>query len=98
MEFMPVDRLAAEMHFTKAHDNLRALAALLQPRGTEVSSNVLRAAIATAVDALDNAAHALDANAVDAARVACPFCEGRVMRAATMCGRCWRRLSPSSES
>jgi hypothetical protein len=97
MEFMPIDRLAAEMHFAKAHENLRALAALLQPKGPEVSSGALRSAIATAVDALDGAAHTLDANAVDAARVACPFCEGRVMRTATLCGRCWRRLTPSSE-
>ena len=98
MEFTPVDRLAAEMHFAKARENLRALAALLPPLGPDGASGVVRAAIATAVGALDGAAHALDANATDAARVACPFCGNRVMRAATLCGSCWRKLDPARGS
>ncbi len=98
MEFTPVDRLAAELHFTKARESLRALATLLQPLAPDVASGVVRAAIATAVGALDDAAHALDVNAVDGARVACPFCGNRVMRAATLCGSCWRKLDPSRGS
>jgi len=31
MEITPSDRLAAQIHFAKARENLRALAALLQP-------------------------------------------------------------------
>ncbi len=69
MEFTPVDRLAAELHFTKAHESLRALATVLQPLAPDVASGV-----------------------------ACPFCGNRVMRAATLCGSCWRKLDPSRES
>jgi len=97
MEFTPVDRLAAEMHFAKARESLRSLAALLQPRAPDVASGVLHTAIATATGALDGAAHALDVNAADAARVACPFCGHRVMRAATLCASCWHKLDPARE-
>lgn len=98
MEFTPVDRLAAELQFAKARESLRALGALLQPLAPDLPSGVVRAAITAAAGALDGAAHALDANGVDAARVACPFCRNRVMRAATLCGSCWRKLDPSRES
>ena len=98
MEFTPSDRLAAEIHFAKARESLRALAALLQPLAPGVTSDAVRAAITTAAGALDGAAHALDANGPDAARVACPFCGNRVMRAATLCGSCWRKLDLSGES
>jgi len=98
MEFTPVDRLAAEMHFANARESLRALAALLRPQAPGVASGVVHAAITTAAGALDGAAHALDVTAADAARVACPFCGNRVMRAATLCGSCWRKLDPSRGS
>jgi len=94
MEITPTDRLAAELHFAKARESLRALAALLQPLAPGAGSGVVGTAIATAVGALDGAAPALDANAVDAARVDCPFCRNRVMRTATLCGSCWHRLTP----
>jgi hypothetical protein len=97
MEFTPSDRLAAEIHFAKARESLRALAALLQPIAPGVTAEAVRAAITTAVGALDGAAQALDASAPDAARTACPFCGSRVMRAATLCGSCWRKLGPSRE-
>lgn len=92
MEFMRDDRLAAEIHFATARENLRALVALVPPRGPDVPPGMVGAAVAVAVRALDGVADALDPNADDAARVACPFCKGRVMRAATLCGSCWRRL------
>ena len=86
---MPTDRFAAEMHFAKARENLRALAALLVAQARRIY-----AALATAVGALDSAAAELDPDAADGARIACPFCGSRVMRAATLCGSCWRKLSP----
>jgi len=92
MEFMPADRLAAEMHFATARENLRALVALVPVRGPDVPPGMVGAAVAIAAGALDGVAHALDANAADAARVDCPFCKGRVMRGATLCGSCWRKL------
>jgi len=95
MEFTPSDRLAAEIHLAKARDSLRALAALLQPLTPGVTSDAVRAAITTAVAALDGAARALDASAPGAARVACRFCGNRVVRAATLCGSCWHQLDPS---
>jgi hypothetical protein len=98
MEFTPIDRLAAELYFAKARESLRALGALLQPQTPDGPSGVVRRALATAVGALDGAAHALDANAADAARVACPFCGNRVIREATLCGFCWRKLDPARES
>jgi hypothetical protein len=98
MEITPSDRLAAEMHFAKARESLRALAALLQPLAPGAASGVLRTAIAAAVGALDGAAPALDANAVDAARVGCPFCGNRVIRTATLCGSCWHRLAPPEKA
>ena len=94
MEFMPTDRFAAEMHFAKARENLRALTALLVPQASGDASGVLRAALATAAGALDGAAAELDPNGADGARVACPFCASRVMRAATLCASCWRKLAP----
>jgi hypothetical protein len=98
MAFTPSDRLAAEIHFAKARENLRALAALLQPLAPDVTSDSVRAAITTAVGALDGAASALDASAPDAARSPCPFCGSRVMRAATLCGACWHKLDPARKS
>ena len=98
MDFTPSDRLAAEIYFAKARESLRALAALLQPLAPGVTSDAVRAAVTTAVGALDGAAQALDASALDAARTACPFCGSRVMRAATLCGSCWHRLDPSRTS
>ena len=95
MEFTPSDRLAAEIHFAKARESLRALAALLQPLAPGVTANAVRAAITTAAGALDGAVLALDASAPDAARTACPFCGSPVMRAATVCGSCWHKLDPS---
>ncbi len=95
MEIAPIDRLAAEIHFARARENLRALAALLQPLGPDMASGALGTAITTATRALDSAAQALDSNAVDGARVTCPFCGNRVVRAASLCGACWRRLAPS---
>jgi hypothetical protein len=80
MEFMPTDRFAAEMHFAKACENLRDRSALLRPQASGAPSGVVRAALATAVGALDGAAAALDPDAADAARVACSFCGARVMR------------------
>ncbi len=98
MEFAPSDRLAAEMHFAKARENLRALAALVKPVGPGTSSGAVSAAIATASRALDGAAQALDPNGPDAARVPCPFCGNRVVRGATLCGACWRKLVPPQGS
>ncbi len=98
MELTPSDRLAAEICFAKARESLRALAALLQPLAPGVTSNALRAAVTTAVGALDGAAQALDECAPDAARTPCPFCGNRVMRAATVCGACWHKLDRTPES
>lgn len=86
MEITPSDRLAAQIHFAKARENLRALAAILQPLAPGVTSDAVRAALTTAGEALDVAAHALDASALDAARVACPFCGNRLIRTAISCG------------
>lgn len=97
MDFTPSDRLAAQIHFAKARENLRALALLLQPLTPGVTSDTVRAAITTAVDALDVAAQALEVSALDAARVACPFCGNRVLRTAALCGSCWHKLAPSGE-
>lgn len=94
MEIAPNDRLAAEMHFAKARENLRALAALLQPAGAGAASSVVATAITTAARALDGAAAGLGPDAVDSARVPCPFCGNRVVRGATLCGTCWRKLAP----
>jgi hypothetical protein len=92
MEMTPSDRLAAQIHFAKARENLRALAALVQPLAPGVTPDAVRAAIAAAAEALDVAAHALDANAPDAARIACSFCGNPVLRTATLCGSCWHKL------
>lgn len=74
MEVLPAGRLAAEIHFATARGNLRALVALVPVRGPDVPPGMVGAAVATS--ALDGVAHALDENADDAARVACPFCKG----------------------
>ncbi len=95
MDIAPVDRLSAEIHFARARESLRALAALLDPGASGVASGVVGKAIAGASSALDGAAQALDPGAPDGARVACPFCGNRVVRAATVCGFCWRHLNPS---
>jgi hypothetical protein len=98
MDFTPSDRLAAEIHFARARESLRALATLLQPLAPGVTADAVRAAITTACGALDGAARALEASAPDAARISCPFCENRVMRTATLCGSCWHKLDPTTAS
>ena len=98
MTFTPSDRLAAEIHFAKARESLRALSVLLHPLPPDITADAIRAAVASAVGALDAAADALDGSAVDAARVRCPYCPNRVMRTATLCGSCWRKLDHARES
>lgn len=92
MEITPSDRLVVQIHFAKARESLRALVAILQPLPPGVTSDAVRAAIRTASEALDVAAHALDGSAPDAARVPCPFCGNRVIWTATLCGACWHKL------
>jgi hypothetical protein len=98
MEIAPDDRLAAEILFARARESLRALAALLRPSPPDAAAGVLGAAVATASRSLDGAGATLDPRAADGARTACPGCGNRVMRAATLCGFCWRRLDPSRGS
>jgi hypothetical protein len=48
MEFMPSDRLSAEMHFATARESLRALVALVPRRGPNVPPGMVGAAVAIA--------------------------------------------------
>jgi hypothetical protein len=57
----------------------------------------VRAAIAAAFGALDDV-QTVVTDPREATRVACPFCGARVMREATLCFSCWRRLAPSAGS
>lgn len=53
MEFMPDDRLPAEIHFATARENLNALVGLVPTRGPDVPPGMVGAAVASAVRALD---------------------------------------------
>jgi hypothetical protein len=85
------DRSKLESLLTAARERLRALGGLLGPGAVEVV--VVRGAIADALGALDDALLEISPPSDDG-RVPCPTCGYRVMRAATLCLSCWRKLDP----
>jgi hypothetical protein len=95
MESGTLDRPTIERHLAALGVRLRALGALFEAGGGEAGA--IPAAIAAAFGALDDV-QTIVADPRDATRVACPFCGARVMREATLCFSCWRRVVPSAGS
>jgi len=93
MESNTIDRPTIERHLATVKDRLRALGALLDAGGGQAGI-ATRAALASSLGALEEV-QSLVADPREAGRVACPFCAARVMRAATLCFSCWRRIEPS---
>jgi hypothetical protein len=90
MESNTLDRPTIERHLAAVRERLRSLGTLLDAGGGEAGI-VARAALASSLGALEEV-QSLVTDPREAGRVACPFCAARVMRAATLCFSCWRKI------
>jgi hypothetical protein len=95
MESSTLDRPTIERYLAALRARLRVLGALLDPGGGEAAA--IRAAIAATFGALDDV-QTVVTDPREATRVACPSCRARVMREATLCFACWRKLAPGAGS
>ncbi len=89
MESKALERPTIERYLATVRERVRALGVLLGPAGNE--SGAIQAAVAFTVVALDDM-QSFVTDPREATRVACPFCASRVMRDATRCFSCWRKL------
>jgi len=87
------DQAAARRHLEVVQAGLRQLDATASTGGAGVASGVVHGAIKAAMVELDGAVILLSV-AGDSARIGCRFCGRLIMPAATLCGYCWRVLSP----
>jgi len=94
MESNTLDRPTIERHLTALRARLGALGALLDAGG---EAGVIRTAMGATIAAFDDVQSAV-ADPREATRVACPFCEARVMPGATLCFSCWRSLAAPARS
>ena len=92
MESNTLDRPTIERRLADVRERLRSLGALLDAGGG-AAGVAIRDALAASLGSLE-AVQSLVTDPREAARVACPFCAARVMRAATLCFSCWRTLEP----
>jgi hypothetical protein len=90
------DRIVARGHLDGARGALRQLAAAASSGGNSLSTEVVRGAVQIAISSLDEVGRSLALDEPDVQRVACPFCGNLVMPAASLCGFCWRKLTPKS--
>jgi hypothetical protein len=88
------DQAAARRHIEVAQAGLRQLDATAALGSGDVSSTVVHGAVRAALNGLDGAVILLSVLG-DEARVGCRHCGRMVMSTATLCGHCWRVLSPS---
>jgi hypothetical protein len=91
------DQAGARRHLEVVQAGLRQLDASATTGGADVASSVVRGAIKAAMNELDGAVLLLSAPG-EAARVGCRFCGRLVMPTATLCGYCWRALTPTTSS
>jgi hypothetical protein len=88
------DQAAARRHIEVVQAGLRQLDTTAGMGSGDVSSTVVHGAISAALNGLDGAVILLSVPG-DESRVGCRHCGRMVMSAATLCGYCWRVLSPS---
>jgi hypothetical protein len=88
------DQAAARRHLEVVQAGLRQLDTTAAMGQGNVSSTVVHGAVSAALSGLDGAVVLLSV-AGDEPRVGCGHCGRMVMSAATLCGYCWRVLSPS---
>lgn len=77
----------------RVRERLRALEGLVAPHG--IGGGSLQVVVAAASTALEDAL-SIVTDPREAQRVACRYCAYRVMRDATLCLSCWRKLDPVS--
>jgi len=91
------DQAAARHHVEVAQAGLRRLDATASTSGGDPATSVVHVAVTAAMNELDGAVRLLSAPG-EIARIGCRFCGRLVMPAATLCGFCWRALSPTTAS
>jgi hypothetical protein len=89
------DRIAARRHVGLAQAGLRGLNIAASPAGAEPTAGVMRGVVTAAMNELDGAVRLLTEPG-EIARIGCRFCGRMIMPAATLCGFCWRTLSPAT--
>jgi hypothetical protein len=90
------DQAAARRQLEVVQQGLRGLDATASSGGADIRSSVVHGALTAAMTELDGAVSLLSAG--ETARIGCRFCGRMVMPTATLCGFCWRVLSPKASS
>jgi hypothetical protein len=91
------DQAAARRHLEVVQVGLRKLDAAAVAGGVEMASIAVHGAVTAAMNELDGAVNLLSAPG-EIARVGCRFCGRLIMPAASLCGFCWRALTPTASS
>ena len=87
------DQAGVRHHLEVVQAGLRQLDATASTGGAGVASSVVHGAIKAAMSELDGAVLLLSGPG-EASRIGCRFCGRMVMPTATLCGYCWRALTP----
>jgi hypothetical protein len=88
------DRVGARRQVELAQARLRALDTTASIAVGETTPSIMRGVVAAAMNELDGAVRLLSEPG-EIARIGCRFCGRMIMPAATLCGFCWRVLSPA---
>jgi hypothetical protein len=98
MTGIETDRAAVFHQLRAAQESLRHLAALLAAGGGSVDGKVAGGPTAAAQGQVDEAVRllALKGGLSEVGRVSCSFCGQMIMPAATLCGFCWRKRTPTA--
>jgi hypothetical protein len=98
MTGIETDRAAVFQQLRAAQESLRHLAALLTAGGRSVDATVARGPAAAAQGQVDEAVRllALKGEPSEVGRVSCSFCGQLIIPAATLCGFCWRKRTPTA--
>lgn len=91
------DQAGARRHLEVVQAGLRQLDAAALTGGADMASSAVHGAITAAMNELDGAVTLLSGPG-DLARIGCRYCGRMVMPTATLCGFCWRALSPATPS
>lgn len=90
------DQAGVRRHLEVVQAGLRQLDATASTGGADMAS-VVHGVVKAAMNELDGAVLLLSGSG-EAGRIGCRHCGRMVMPAATLCGYCWRALTPTTSS
>jgi hypothetical protein len=89
-------RAAIQQQLQEVVEGLRILAGMARPGEAAIATTAVNGAVVALRAQVDEVVrlNALADGEPDPMRVPCPFCRQLIMRRATLCGFCWRKLVP----